>query len=114
MDILGLAPDGGEDRCPLWARLPDPPWGKSGLSPVTQNFIVVVNTVVNNWVTIVGDPQEGTGQEGLGTTIQFLSALFYAGDGFITSPERTRLQGDFDALTGLFYRVGLCTTRERN
>ena len=79
------------------------------LSPT--NFNMVVDAVIYHWVTVVGGHQEGAGQEGLGTTIQALSALFYADDGFVASPESARLQGAFDALKGLFDRVGLRTNK---
>ena len=46
---------------------------------------------------------------GLGTSIQVPLAPFYADDGLVTSPESARLQGAFDALPGLFERVGLRT-----
>ena len=56
----------------------------------------------------MGSPQGDTVQ-GLGESIQTLAALFYAADGLVPSPERTRLQGSFDVLTGLFGQVGLRT-----
>ena len=72
-------------------------------------FNVFVDFMICHWVTIVGYPQEGAGQEGLGTTIQTLSALFCANDDFVVFPESDRLQGVFDALKSLFGRVGLRT-----
>ena len=56
-----------------------------------------------------GGGQEGAVQEGLGTSIQALSALFYANDGLVAFPKSARLQGAFNALTGLFDHVGLRT-----
>ena len=77
------------------------------LSPTIFN--IVVDSVIRLWVRVVKGPQEGSGQEVLGTSIQTLSALFYADDVLIVSPESARLKGSFDALTRLFDRVGLCT-----
>ena len=51
--------------------------------------------------------QEGAVQEVLGKSIQDLSALFYADDGLVTSPESAQLQVAFNPLTGIFGRVGL-------
>ena len=81
--------------------------------PLSPNiFNVVVDAVIRNWVTIVGDPQEGTGQ-GLGESIQTLAALFYADDGIVASPESARLQGAFDVLMGLFDQVVLRNNKEK-
>ena len=55
-------------------------------------FNVVVEVVIQHWVTVVGGVQEGAGKEGLGTSIQTLSALFYAGDRLVAAPESDRLQ----------------------
>ena len=60
-------------------------------------------------MTVVGAPQEGDGQEVLGTSIQALSALLYADDRILALPESACLQGEFDALAGLFDIVGLRT-----
>ena len=49
--------------------------------------------------------QEGAVKEGLATSI------FYADDGLVASKESAHLQGVFDALTGLFDRLGLRTNR---
>ena len=82
------------------------------LSPMIFN--VIVDAVIQQWVTIVGIPQEGAGQEVLRTPIHTLSALFYANNGLFASSESARPQGAVDALkvllyalTGLFNRVGL-------
>ena len=58
-------------------------------------------------MTVVPPTHKGAGQEGLGTSIQDLLALFYADDGLVVSPYITLLQGALDALTGLFDYVGL-------
>ena len=55
--------------------------------------------------------QEGARQEVLGTSIQALSALFYANDRLVALPERSRLRGAFGALTGLFDQVGFQTNK---
>ena len=62
-------------------------------------FNVAVDTFIKHWVKVAGGPQEGDGQEGLGTSIQALSVFFYADDRLIASPMSSHLQGAFDALT---------------
>ena len=54
-------------------------------------------------MALVKGPQEGSGQEGLGTSIQTLWEIFYANDGIIVLLESSHLQVAFDALTILFY-----------
>ena len=61
------------------------------LSPTIFNM--VVDAVIRNCVVVVGDPQEGVGQEGLGTSIQDLLALFYADYALVASLESARFQG---------------------
>ena len=56
-------------------------------------------------------PKEGAGQEGLGTSSQALSVLFYADDRLVTSPKSACLQEAFDTLTNFFDQVGLCTNK---
>ena len=77
------------------------------LSPTIFN--VVIDSVIQQWVTVVGVPQEGYRQEVLGTSIHTISSLFYVDDRLVASPEIARLQELFDALTGLFDQVGLRT-----
>ena len=60
-------------------------------------------------MVVVGVPHEGAGQEVLGTSIQALSALLYAGDGLIAFSKSAHVQGEFEALMGLFEHVGLQT-----
>ena len=79
------------------------------LSPMIFN--VFVDAVIRHWVTVVGGGQEGAGQEGLGTSIPALSSLLYANGGLVVSPYSARLQGAFNALTGLFGRVGPFTNK---
>ena len=81
------------------------------LSPTIFNM--VIDSVIRHWVKVVRGPQEGARQEGLGTSIQALSALFYTNDVLFLSPESARLQGAFDALTGLFNRLGLRTNKRK-
>ena len=45
----------------------------------------------------------------MGELIQTLTAIFYAEDGLVASPESDHFQGAFDVLTGLFDQVGLHT-----
>ena len=107
MDILSLAPDGGEEgghygpvvqiHCGL--TLGDL------LSPTIFNL--VIDAVIRIWVTLVKGPQEGSGQEGLGTSIQTLWENVYANDGIVVLPESAHLQVEFYALTIFFYLLGL-------
>ena len=70
---------------------------------------MVVDTIIQHWVTVVGGGvQEGTGQV-LGTSIHTLLALFYANDRLVASPESARLQEAFDALMGLLDQVVIQT-----
>ena len=75
------------------------------------NTNLVVGNTIQHWVTVMGRPQKGTEQEGMGTSIQAFLPLFYADDGIVASSESARCQGAFDALTGLFGRVGHCTNK---
>ena len=113
IDILVPVTDDGKCGWPLQARLPNPPQGNLGGTPVTNNFNVVVVAVICHWVTVVGDPKVGAGHEGLLTTIQSLSALFYAYEGFIVLTESARLQRVFYALISLFDRVGKHTNKRK-
>ena len=61
-------------------------------------------------MTVVGGTKEGT-RQGLGESIQTLSALFHTNDGLIASLESAFLQGEFDVLPGLFEQVGLRTNK---
>ena len=45
--------------------------------------------------------------EVLGLSIRDLSAYFYANNGLVASTQLEKLYQEFDALTGLFYRVCL-------
>ena len=74
-------------------------------------FNVVIYAVIQYLVTVVPPPQEGAGKESLGISIQALLALFYANDVSVASPKSARLQGAFDALTGLFDLVDLRTNK---
>ena len=72
-------------------------------------FKLVVDAVIQHWVTVVGGPQEVNKQEGLGTSIQDILVLFYANERVIESPESACLQGGFEPLNGLFNHAGLHT-----
>ena len=68
---------------------------------------VVVDEVVRNWVQGVVEESEARGelvQEG-----RHQAVLFYADDGMVASSDPVWLQGLFNALVGLFDRVGLQT-----
>ena len=75
------------------------------LSPTISN--VVVDAVINQWVTAVTPTEAGTGI--LVLTIIDLAAYFYAEDFLVASTHLERLQRLFDTLSGLFDRVGLKT-----
>ena len=85
--------------------------GSSGVPPFTHNFNVVFDTFIHHWMTVVEKSREGSGKEGLVTTIQALLAIFYASEFFIASTESSPLQESFDALTGLFECVGIRTNK---
>ena len=75
------------------------------LSPIIFNM--VVEAVIQHWVTVVVPPQEGTRREGLGMSVQALSSIFYADDRLVASTKSALLQGAFNALEGLFNQMGL-------
>ena len=77
------------------------------LSP--KIFNVVVDAVIRHWVKVVGGLQGRYGWEGLGTSIETLSLLFYSDDRLVACPDIAHLQGVFDDLTGLFDCLGLRT-----
>ena len=61
-------------------------------------------------MVVVRGPRGDTGQ-GLGESIQTLVEIFYANDGLVASPASARLQGAFNFLKVLFYRVVLRTNK---
>ena len=73
------------------------------LSPTIFN--VVVDAVVRNWVHRVVEEEEARGETG--REVRHQAELFYANDGTVTSSDPAWLQGAFNALVGLFDRVGL-------
>ena len=73
-----------------------------GLSPTIFNM--VIDAVIQHWVTFVGGG--GTGKV-LEASIQTVATLLYTNDILVVSPDNARIQGDFNALMGLFDRVGL-------
>ena len=73
------------------------------LSPTIFN--VVVDAVVRHWVHRVVEEAEARGETGQEGRNQ--AALFYADDGMVASSDPDWLQGAFNALVGLFDRVGL-------
>ena len=66
---------------------------------------MVVDAVVRHWVHGVVEKAESQGTTGREGWHQ--AALFYADDGMVASSEPAWLQGAFNALVGLFDRVGL-------
>ena len=75
------------------------------LSPTIFN--VVVDAVVRHWVQGVVEESEARGE--LGQEGRHQAALFYANNGMVASSDPAWLQGAFNALVGLFDRVGLQT-----
>ena len=73
------------------------------LSPTIFN--VVVDAVVRHWVQGVLEELEARGD--LGQEGRHQASLFYADDGMVALLEPVWLQGAFNALVGLFDRVGL-------
>ena len=73
------------------------------LSPTIFN--VVVDAFVRHWVHGVVEDAEARGETGREGRHQ--AALFYADDGMVASSDLAWLQGAFNALVGLFDRVGL-------
>ena len=66
---------------------------------------MVVDAVVRNWVHRVVKKAEAQGDTGQAGRHQ--AALFYADNGMVASSDPAWLQGAFNALVGLFDRVGL-------
>ena len=75
------------------------------LSPTIFN--VVVDAVVRHWVHGVVEEAEARGETGREGRHQ--AALFYADGGMVASSEPAWIQGAFNALVGLFDRMGLQT-----
>ena len=75
------------------------------LSPTIFN--VVVDAVVRHWVMVMVEGAEKRNervQEGM-----HQDALFYEDNGMVASPDPRWIQGAFNTLVGMFYRVGLQT-----
>ena len=67
-------------------------------------FNVVMNVVVRHWVHGVVEEAEAQGERGLEGRHQ--ATMLYADDGIVASSDPAWLQGAFNALVGLFDRVG--------
>ena len=70
-------------------------------------FNVVVDAVVWHWVH--GAVEEAEAREETGREGRHHAALFYADDSMVPSLDPAWIQGAFNALVGLFDRVGLQT-----
>ena len=66
---------------------------------------MVVDAVVRHWVTLAVEEAEKRVERGKEGRHQ--AALFYADDGMVASSDPRWLQWAFNALVGLFERVGL-------
>ena len=87
-------------------------WGVTQGYPLSPTiFNVVVGACIRDWVVVVGGGGQEGARKGLTVSIQTLLALFCVNDELVASPESASLQGVFDALTGLFDRLGLRTNR---
>ena len=73
----------------------------------TAIFNVLVYVVVNHWVSLVTEGEEGPKKWVRG--MQNRAAFFCAGYGLITSTQPEWLQGAFDALTGMLDHMGIWT-----
>ena len=73
------------------------------LSPTIFN--VVVYEVVRHWVTVMVKDAEEQGKRGKEGRHQ--AALFYADNGMVALSDPCWIQGAFNTLVGLFYRVDL-------
>ena len=67
-------------------------------------FNVVMNVVVRHWVHGVVEEAEARGERGREGRNQ--ATMLYADDGIVASSDPAWLQGAFNALVGLFDRVG--------
>ena len=81
--------------------------GDTGRRTVTTIFKVVVDAVVCHWVTLALEDAEKRGERGEEGRQQ--AALFYADNSMVESSDPRWLQWAFNALVGLFERVGLLT-----
>ena len=68
---------------------------------------MVVDAVVRHWVNGLVDEAEAKGETGREGRHQ--SAVLYANNGLVVSSDPAWLQGAFNALVAIFYRVGLLT-----
>ena len=73
------------------------------LSPTIYN--VVVDVVVRYCVNGLVDEAEAKGETGREGQHQL--AVFYANDGMVVSLDPAWIQGAFNALVAIFYKVGL-------
>ena len=88
--------------------------GFKGATGVTQGdplsptiFNVVVDAVFRHWIMLVVEESENRG--GRGKEGRQHDALFYADDGMVASSDPCWIQWAFNALVGLFERLGLRT-----
>ena len=86
-------------------------WSDTGVSAPPTIFNVVVDAVVQHWVTVVVEGAEEQGERGQESRKQ--AAPFYAEDGMVASLDPRWIQGAFNTLVGLFDRVGLQTNIEK-
>ena len=71
-------------------------------------FNVVVYAVVKHRMTVMVEDAEEWGKHEQGVRHQ--AALLYADDGMVALSEPRWIQGAFNTLVGLFYRLGLRTS----
>ena len=81
-------------------------WGMTQGNPLSSTiFNVVVDVVVQHWLTMA--IEDAYKREQMGKEGRHQASLFYADDGMVASSDPHWLQWAFNALVGLFERVGL-------
>ena len=68
-------------------------------------FNLVVDAVVRHWVSKMEEGEEGP--EGWGREVKICISFFYADNNLIDPTNLEWIQGTFDNLTVLFYRIWL-------
>ena len=79
------------------------------MSPIIVKM--VVDAVINHWLTAVA--REDAGTEVFGREVQKLTTLFYMDNVLLASTRAENLQEVLGVLTGLFGRFGLWTNVEK-
>ena len=67
---------------------------------------MVLDTLIQHWVVLVAG--EEAVPDGFGRDVQWITMLFHADDGILSSLRLARLHEALDVLMGLFERVVFC------